>query len=118
MSKVSLEHLAGIGGYFGSSLVDSHSGMLIGANGGGPIDLEIAAAGNTQVVRAIRKTLKSLGLTSEIEDILISLSDAYHIMRPLQMNDAVFLYLALSRKEANLGLARHELKNFEHGLIV
>jgi hypothetical protein len=44
-------------------VVDSSSGMMLSAVGGGQsLNVEIAAAGNTEVVRAKRKTMKSLSL--------------------------------------------------------
>lgn len=116
MAKISLTPLAAIDGYLGSTLVDSTSGMVLGADGGGPVNLEIAAAGNTQVVRAKRKTMESLGLKDKIEDILISLKDHYHIIRPLESDDVLFLYVVLNREKSNLAMARHEIKNFEKTL--
>lgn len=116
MAKVNLEVLEEIDGFLGACLVDSDSGMVLGLQGGGPIDLEVAAAGNTQVVRAKRKTMSSLGLADTIEDMLISLNKQYHILRPLESNQALFLYLVLDRAKANLAMARHEIKTFEKGL--
>jgi len=116
MAKIDLSPLAGIDGFIGAALVDSDSGLVLGTEGGGPLDLELAAAGNTEVVRAKRKTMKSLGLADKIEDILISLNKQYHLIRPLDSNDAVFLYIALDRRQANLGMARLEVKKFEKSL--
>lgn len=113
MSKVSLENLTKVDGYLGSCLVDSDSGMILSYNGGGPLNLHNAAAGFTQVVRAKRKTLKALGLSGQIEDILISIEDQYHLIRPLAKNEVLFLYLALRRREANLALSRRALKDME-----
>lgn len=116
MAKISLTPLTAIDGYMGASLVDSTSGMVLGQDGGGPVNLEIAAAGNTQVVRAKRKTMESLGLADKIEDILISLKDQYHIIRPLASDDVLFLYVVLNRDKSNLAMARHEIRNFEKTL--
>ncbi|CAM2011167.1 hypothetical protein [Acanthopleuribacter pedis] len=113
MAKVSLEKLNEIDGFVGAALVDSSSGMVLGTHGGGNLNLEIAAAGNTQVVQSKRKTIRSLRLDDAIEDLLITLKKQYHLIRPLERNDSMFLYLALNREKANLAMARHELRDFE-----
>ncbi len=116
MAKISLEALTVIDGYMGSCIVDSDSGMMLGHDGGGPVNLEVASAGNTEVIRAKRKTMKALGLPGKIEDMLITLNDQYHLIRPLDANDALFIYLVLDRSTSNLAMARHELKGFEKTL--
>jgi hypothetical protein len=106
-------------GILGASIVDSNSGMMLATAGGGPmLNLELAAAGNTEVVRAKRKTVKSLGLPEAIDDILITLTRQYHLIRPLASNDALFIYVALDRSKANLALARHTVAAAEKDLTV
>jgi hypothetical protein len=118
-AKEALAKLMEIEGIIGACIVDSNSGMMLGsAGGGGILNLELAAAGNTEVVRAKRKTMKSLNLSDPIEDILITLGRQYHLMRPLSTNDALFIYVALDRARANLALARHQLSLAEKDLAV
>ena len=116
--KETLPKLLEIDGCIGCSVVDSNSGMMLGAAGGGPISLEVAAAGNTEVVRSKRKTMKALNMNDQIEDMLITLGRQYHLIRPLSCNDALFIYLVLDKNKANLAMARHQRTALERDLTV
>jgi CheY-like chemotaxis protein/predicted regulator of Ras-like GTPase activity (Roadblock/LC7/MglB family) len=116
--KDSLSKLNQIDGFVGAALVDSESGMLLGQEGGGGLNLEVAAAGNTEVVRAKRKTMNNLNLKENIEDILISLTKQYHLIRPLRSRPTLFFYVALDRQRANLAMARIALADVEKDLTV
>lgn len=120
--ETALKEAMSITGAIGVALVDYDSGMALGTMGGGEwLDLEIAAAGNTEVVRSKLRVMSSLGLNDSIEDILITLHRQYHLLRLLQSskgNSSLFLYLALDRERANLAMARHQLKRIESDLFV
>jgi hypothetical protein len=117
--KESLAKIMQLDGAMGTCVVDSNSGMMLGSDGGaGPINLEVAAAGNTEVVRAKRKTMKALNLKDTIEDILITLHGQYHLIRPLSSNDALFIYLVLDKQRGNLAMSRHQLASIEKELAI
>ncbi|MFT3923878.1 MAG: hypothetical protein QM778_15200 [Myxococcales bacterium] len=116
--KESLTRIMQLDGAVGCCIVDSNSGMMLGADGGGSMNLEVAAAGNTEVVRAKRKTMRSLNLKDNIEDILITLHNQYHLIRPLTSNDALFIYLVLDKQKGNLAMSRHQLGAIERDLSV
>ena len=115
--EAALKEAMTIDGALGVSLVDWESGMSLGAVGGGKyLDLDVAAAGNTEVIRAKMRTMESLRLDDTIEDILITLAKQYHLIRLLKSSrseQGLFLYLVLDRPKANLALARHNLKRIE-----
>lgn len=107
-----LNDLLAVDGAICAAVVDAQSGMMLGQAGAG-LDLEVAAAGNTEVVRAKLKAMKALGLNDVIEDILITLGKQYHIIRPLARSDGIFLYFVLDKAKANLALARRKLQDAE-----
>lgn len=120
-TETALKEAAAIDGAVGAALVDYTSGMALGTIGGGKdFDLTVAAAGNTDVVRAKVRTMEHLGIQDEIEDILITLGNQYHLIRLLKNRSGagLFLYLALQKDRANLAMARHQLKRIEDGLDV
>ena len=117
-----LKEAMNIDGALGACLVDWESGMSLGAAGGGKyLDLDIAAAGNTEVIRAKMRTMESLRLDDTIEDILITLANQYHLIRLLRNSrneQGLFFYLVLDRQRANLALARHSLKRIESDITI
>jgi len=117
--KESLARIMELDGALAAAVVDSNSGMMLGSSGhNASIDLEVAAAGNTEVVRAKRKTMKALSLKDSIDDILITLHTQYHLIRPLSSNESLFVYLVLDKQKSNLAMARHHLSSAEKALSV
>lgn len=115
------EAMSSIEGAIGVALVDYSSGMALGTLGGSQsIDLNVAAAANTDVVRAKLRAMEMLNLQDRIEDILITLGTQYHLIRLLtgRGGNGLFLYLVLDTQRANLAMARHQLKRIESELEV
>jgi hypothetical protein len=119
--ETALKELMAIDGAIGVALVDYNSGMALGVLGGSKdLDLTVAAAGNTDVVRAKMRTIEMLNMQDDIEDILITLANQYHLIRPVtgRAGRDLFLYLVLLRTRANLALARHQLGRVEDELEI
>lgn len=107
-----------IDGAIGIALADYESGMSLGTAGGrAGFDLEVAAAGNSEIIRAKKRVMSSLGFEEQIQDILITLETEYHLIFP-QAGTSLFLYMAFSRKSANLAMARHKLSTLSKDLVV
>ncbi|MGI8336583.1 hypothetical protein ACRYCC_42135 [Actinomadura scrupuli] len=119
--ETALKEMMAIDGALGCAVVDYGSGMALGVLGSSKsLDLQVASAGNTEVMRAKMRTIDQLGLKDAIEDILISLTNQYHVLRPIsgRNGQGLFLYMALDRTRANLALARHQLKRVEETIEI
>jgi predicted regulator of Ras-like GTPase activity (Roadblock/LC7/MglB family) len=115
--KQSLDELLSVDGAMCAAIVDGNSGMMLGSAGTG-VDLEVAAAGNSEVVRSKLKTMRQLGLNDVIEDILITLGKQYHIIRPWARKEGVFMYFVLDRAKSNLALARRKAQDVDKELVI
>ncbi len=113
----SMQELLTLDGAMCAMLVDSASGMILGQIGSG-VDMEVAAAGNTEVVRAKMKTMRALGLNDVIEDILITLGKQYHIIRPMARKEGLFIYIVLDKSKSNLAMARRKVQDVEKDMTV
>lgn len=103
------------------ALVDQASGMALATAGSAKgLNLEVAAAGNTNVMRAKYDTMRELGLKEDIEDVLITLDTQYHLIRPVtsESGKGLFVYLVLDKAKANLAMARFKLSKIEKELTV
>lgn len=109
----SIQQLLKTDGALAAAVVDFSSGMLLAGGGSSSIDLEIAAAGNTEVLRAKMKTMQLLDLKDSIDDILITLGEQYHLLRPVSKQDGLCLYFVLDKSKSNLALARRALVEVE-----
>lgn len=119
--EVALKDMMMLDGALGAAVVDYGSGMPLGTLGGSrSLDIDIAAAGNTELVRAKLRTIEQLGLNEQIEDVLITLGSQYHLIRPTRgrRSAGLFLYLALDKSRGNLALARRRLKDIEEELEI
>ena len=118
--KMSLDEIMKIDGAQCAAVVDSSSGMMLGniGNIGNGVDMDVAAAGNTEVVRAKLKTMKALGIKDKIEDILITLDTAYHIIRPMAAHEGIFVYTVLDKSRSNLALARRKISDVEKVMVL
>lgn len=101
-----------LAGFIGVSVTEVKTGMSFASLSVNPnFDPELASAYNLEVVKAKLSAIKALGLTSKLDDILITLSDQLHII-DLSDNGDYFVYLAVDSSKVNLGMARATLKKY------
>ncbi len=114
--KAAIDELTKIDGAIGAAIVDYESGMTLGTGGGRNLDMELAGAGTTEVVRSKKNIIHDLGIDDEIEDILISLEGQYHLLRMCEKHDDIFMYVVIDRSQGNLGLARRKIDQIDKKL--
>lgn len=107
-------------GFIAACVVDSESGYMLTPQGGHDMDPETAAALHAQIVKSKRDAIEVMGLKEEeeIEDILITTDGQLHLVCPLEKAPSVYLYVALDKATANLGMARLQLRKLERTLTI
>jgi predicted regulator of Ras-like GTPase activity (Roadblock/LC7/MglB family) len=107
---IDISSLQKIDGFLAGSLVDANSGMLLSSVGENNFDIGKASAGQAEALQI----LSLVGIGNQLlEDVLFTLTDQYHIIRPLSSDQKIFLYVIMDRAKTNLGMARIEIKNIE-----
>ncbi len=114
----SLNAVMEIEGAVGASIVHDESGVPLGTVGGGALDMELAGAGSTVVVRTQKQILEDLAPEEQIEDVLISLDQQYHLIRFFHDTENIFTYVVLDRADANVALARRKLEEIDRKLEI
>ncbi|MBN2823948.1 MAG: hypothetical protein JXQ76_01385 [Campylobacterales bacterium] len=106
-----LDQIMSVNGALAAALIDWESGMTLGTRSDGKFDIEMAAAGNTEVIKAKMAVMRSTGLGQHtIRDILITLDAQQHILMIVPDHPELFLYGAF-KAETTLALARTMMKN-------
>ncbi|MHA2788618.1 hypothetical protein ACXZ66_05660 [Corynebacterium sp. S7] len=92
-------------GFLGAALVDASTGMALASrSGSADFDLDVAAAYNSEMLKAKKRTLKALNIDSPLEEFLVTLEDQYHMIRIL--DDNMFLYTAVRSKDTTIAMLR------------
>lgn len=115
-----LRQIAHIDGLVGASLVEVGTGSVLATvTQGDALDPQIAAAGATDVVQAMQLMTAGLGLGDDLEDVIVTLTSRYHIIRMLGGSGAgrLFLVVSLDRSRTNLAMAHREIREFDAGLV-
>jgi len=106
---------AEVPGFIAASLVDLDSGMTLAVKSARPdFDLAAASAFNSEIVKQKHKTIRALGLSSNLEDILLTLSDQLHLIK--MVGNSSFIYLAAERATTNLAIMRTSVVRHSNGL--
>ena len=113
-TNAALQKLNSISGFVAGAIGHGESGMAMGTTGNtADFNVDVAVAMNADVVKAKLAAARALGIEGGIDDILITLRDQYHLIRPFRKNPIVFFYIALDRSKSNLAMARFMLEDVE-----
>lgn len=99
-----MERTREIEGYVASCLVLSSNGGVVCFDGS--IDLRPAAPITAEVMRRKQKTIADMGIDDQAEDLLITSTSQYHLIRSLGSDVPAFIYLVLDRSRSNPMLAK------------
>lgn len=95
-----------VSGVHAVTVVDIASGMTLGSYSDGSLDPDIASAYNVEVVKSKLKAIEALNINEKIDDILITLTNQYHLINCTE-NGTHMIYLAADKKNANLAILRN-----------
>lgn len=92
------------------AVVDTETGMPLASHSNvADFDVDTAAAYNTEVIKAKLKAINALKINQVLQDILLTLTDQFHLLR-LSADASKFIYLAVNTRDTNLAQARQVMK--------
>jgi predicted regulator of Ras-like GTPase activity (Roadblock/LC7/MglB family) len=118
LAAKALETLSGLDGVFACAVVDAGTGLILAKHtrSDQAVELDLAAAASTQVLRAHQHAARHLGLTTEVDEVMTSAGPRHHVMRTVSRHRGLFLFAVLDKQRTNLALARYNLMEAEQGL--
>jgi DNA-binding response OmpR family regulator len=115
--RVSLDRFLEMDGVLAAVLVDlESSSSQASASRDLGFDAAAVASGVAGLVRADRAMAQDLDLGQGAGELLLTLEDRLHLIRPSRRVPHLALFLALDRDEASLGMLRLDLEDLEESL--
>ncbi|MEO6364097.1 MAG: hypothetical protein ABIO71_12765 [Caldimonas sp.] len=117
--RQTLAALRKLDGMVGCALVDASTGTMLAqeTRADADIDMALAAASATEVLRTHRATARDLGLSDTLEEIITTAGARHAMIRALPRHDELFLVAVLDKHRTNLSLARFQLLEVERSLL-
>ena len=107
LGKISSE----ISGFIAASVVDMDSGLTLGVHAvRTDFDLSAASAYNSEIVKSKLRAISALNLKSNLEDMLLTLSDQIHLIK--LVSPTSFIYLAADKSQTNLAIVRSVVNKY------
>lgn len=109
-----LDQLQGIEGFIAAAMFDGTVPSLLDPGSGDPsISLGATVTHSAEFLAAIQGTSDGSALEDSITDIVITLGQQFHLIRPLSQREGEFLFLVLDRRQGDIAKARRQLARVE-----
>ncbi|MBL8678539.1 MAG: hypothetical protein JNK05_05215 [Myxococcales bacterium] len=106
-ARRSISSLMELDGAVEAAVGDMSTGLaLVMVGRSHPDEIDVAVAANSEVLRANIVAQKLRNAAGSIRDVLVTLDDRVHILRPLRALQHHFVYFAAERERCNLAFAR------------
>jgi len=99
-------------------LADSTSGMILGhvqSPGNTRLDLELLAAGTTEIVRSDANTSRLLGIEPS-EEILFTQTYDFHVIHLAVNYPGLYIVAGMNKQRGNLALLRRKVSDIDQQL--
>jgi hypothetical protein len=118
-ARNALTDMLTIDGLLGCAVVDGTTGLVLARDerDDQPADLDLSAAASAQVLRAHRLAARNMGLSDQIDEVMVSAGNRQQVLRTVSRHPDLFLLALLDKQRANLALARYKLMEVEKGLV-
>ena len=115
--REALEQGRTLEGSLATLLVETATGNLIAAAiGAKGVDVEVAAAATAELARQKPRVEERIGLKDTFNEVLLTSTRRYYLLRPVGSDGRMFLLLVLDRTKANLTAAQEGLAAIERAL--
>lgn len=104
-----LERGRSVDGAVATLLVETRTGTVVVAISSKLLDLEDAAAATAELARRKAEMEERMGLRESVEELLVTTTRSYYLMRPVDTGEKHFLLMILDRRKADLDIAQDEL---------
>lgn len=106
-------------GVLGAALVNATHGTLIAAEGGGTLDLELAAAAASDLMRAHQRSQRYFApsTTHGVEEVVMSTGPRQVVLRTIDAHPTLFLLVVADRQRAPLDVVRARASEVQRMLV-
>ncbi|WP_157359809.1 roadblock/LC7 domain-containing protein [Caldimonas brevitalea] len=114
-----LSQLMQVEGVLGCCIADMTTGLLLGSEVAPDVEslhLELAAASQTEVMKAHRRAARDMGCGERVDEIFVTHGRRHLVLRTVTAHPELFVLAVLDKQRVNLALARYKIMDAEKAL--